>query len=345
MMKVLVTGATGKVGANLVRRLVSEGVPTRAMLMPADPLAGKLAALPDLDVVQGDLLRPETLDRVVHGVTHIVHLAGQLPGAWVAPETYFDVNAFGTFRLLAATVRERVRLERFVLASTDGVYRPGAPPSIPLAEDVPALPGDYYGTSKWLAEVILRNHAVQYDLPHSIVRFATVVSPDETPAWFRYSRVLTVLGKAKLGKADNLWPLFDGRPDLAAAVREQVPDGAGNPAVCLTGPDGEPWTIHLADVRDIVEGITLALRHPEALGGVFNIAGPHPTSYRDGATTVAERFGLPVHDVRLPVTWRLEIDTSRARRVLGFAPQYDFPAALTDGLRSNSDNALYIPAR
>jgi UDP-glucose 4-epimerase len=281
----------------------------------------------------------------VHGVTHIVHLAGQLPEPWVAPESYFDVNAFGTFRLLEATAREGIRLARFVLASTDGVYRPGAPPTRPLSEDVPAVPGDYYGTSKWLAEVILRNHAVQYDVPYSIVRFATVVSPEETPAWFRYSRVLTVLGRARLGRASNLWPLFDGRADLAAAVREQVPDGTGDPAVCLTGPAGDPWTIHMADVRDIVEGITLALRHPGALGSVFNIAGPHPTSYQDGAAVVAERFGLPVHQVRLPVTWRLEIDIARARRVLGFAPRYDFPTALADGLRSNSDNALYIPAR
>lgn len=344
-MRVLVTGATGKVGANLVRRLLADGVPTRAMSVPADPLADRLAGLRPLEIVEGDLLCSATLDDVVRGATHIVHLAGQLPGATVLPETYLDINAFGTFRLLEATARQKVRLDRFVLASTDGVYRPGAPPRIPLDEDVPALPGDYYGTSKWLAEVILRNHAAQYDLPHSIVRFATVVSPEETPAWFRLARVLTVLGRAQLGRSSNLWPLFDGRPDLASAVRAQVPDPTGDPAVCLTGPDGDPWTIHMADVRDIVEGITLALWHPRAPSGVFNIAGPHPTSYRDGSAIVAQRFGLPVHEVRLPVGWRLEIDTRRARRVLGFTPRYDFGTALADGCPSDRDGDAPVPAR
>jgi nucleoside-diphosphate-sugar epimerase len=182
-------------------------------------------------------------------------------------------------------------------------------------------------------------------VPFSIVRFATVVCPDETPAWFRRARVLRVLQKARLGRTDNLWPLFDGQPDLAAALAQQVPDDAGDPAVCLIGPDGEPWTIHMADVRDIVAGVMLALRHPDAVGAVFNIAGPHPTAYRDGTNAIADRFGVPVHDVLLPVTWRLEIDTTRARSVLGFAPKYDFPTALSDGLRSNSDNQLYVSAR
>src|SRR3954462_4251190 len=70
---ILVTGATGNVGAELVRTLAAAGEPVRALVR--DP--SRAAALPDgVDAVAGDLNRPETLEPALDGVRGVHLLAG-----------------------------------------------------------------------------------------------------------------------------------------------------------------------------------------------------------------------------------------------------------------------------
>ncbi|MFI7306329.1 NAD(P)H-binding protein [Micromonospora aurantiaca] len=64
-MKFLVTGATGNVGREVVRHLCAAGVPVRAV--SRNPAAADLP--PEVEVVQGDLLRPETLEKAFDGIT------------------------------------------------------------------------------------------------------------------------------------------------------------------------------------------------------------------------------------------------------------------------------------
>ena len=64
---ILVTGATGLNGGELVRLLSARGVPVRALVR--DPSrAGSLSSLPNVDVVEGDMARPETLAEPLRGV-------------------------------------------------------------------------------------------------------------------------------------------------------------------------------------------------------------------------------------------------------------------------------------
>jgi nucleoside-diphosphate-sugar epimerase len=347
-MTVLVTGAAGRVGANVVRRLAATGEDVVAMVMPGDPQAAKLADLP-VRVVEADLGDQGAVDDACRGVSHVVHLAAQLVRGTTPVDRFYDVNAFGTLRLLEGMLRSGVPIERFVLASTDGTYRPGAPPRRPLDEGSPQEPADYYGTSKLLGEVILRNHADQFGIPFSMVRFATVVSPEEAARWFRLDSLRGLLGRAAMGKDSNIWQLFEGQPDLAGLLDEaagQAGVTGADTAVALTGPDGTPWTLHMVDVRDAVDGVCRALSEPGALGGVFNIASAAPTSYDEGATVTSELFGVPKLTVAMPMTWRLEVTIDAARTALGFAPKHDFRAMVQtarDGSSGTGDE--FIPAR
>lgn len=344
-MKVLVTGAAGRVGANLVQRLVSSGVDVKAMVIPGDPQAAKLAAFPALRVVEADLGDQAAIDIACKDVTHVVHLAAQLVRGDTPVDRFYDVNAFGTLRLLEGVARAGGNVERFVLASSDGVYRPGEPPAIPLTEDVPQHPADYYGTSKLLGEIILRNHATQFDIPYSIVRFATVVSPEESRNRFRLRFWRTVLGWQALGKDCHLWPLFRGRPDLLPILETAVGDATEDIAVGFTGPEGSPWTLSMVDVRDAVEGVYQALTEPGAIGEAFNIAAAEPTSHDAAASMVSEIFGVPKLMIRMPLTWRLELSIEKARRLLGYQPMYDFRDTLTTALTAAPTDAGFIPAR
>jgi UDP-glucose 4-epimerase len=341
-MSVLITGASGRVGANVVYELVAAGRAVAAMVMPGDPLRRKLDLIDGLEVVEADLSDQAAINSAVKSRTAVVHLAAQLGRGETPVDKFFDVNAFGTLRLLEAVVRQAPDIERFVLASTDGTYCPGAPSARPLREDSPQTPGDYYGSSKLLGELILKRWVAQYGLPYSVVRFGTVLSPEEAVSRFRFEHIRSFLSRAKLGRESNIWQLFDGQPDMLRILESSVPDPHSNPAVAVYGPDSTPWTVHLADVRDVVRGVLLALDHPAALGEAFNIAGPRPTGFDEGAATVAEAFGIPTAAVRMPVGWHLEMDISKAAKMLGFAPQYEFAKMVSDGLRGSS---TLIPAR
>ncbi|SLK08773.1 NAD-dependent epimerase/dehydratase family protein [Novosphingobium mathurense] len=335
MEKVLVTGASGRVGANVAKRLVAEGVAVRAMVMPEDPLARRLEQIPQVEIVKAALTDFDAIRRAVFGVSDIVHLAAQLVRGSTPVDKFYDINALGTLRLLEAAA-EAGGVRRFLLASTDGTYRPGCPPEVPLTESSPQEPEEAYGTSKLLGELILRNVGAQHSIPWAIVRFATVLSPEESTQLFRYGATRSVLDRAKLGTDTNIWHLFENQPDMSTLLAEQVPD-KGNPAVSVSGPSGTPWSLHVGDVRDIVDGVLLALRHPAALGEVFNIAGPASTRYDEGARVISAAFGVPIYNVTMPTDWRLEVDISKAQRLLGFSPQWTFEKMVNSVVEGQAD--------
>ncbi|WP_166355556.1 NAD-dependent epimerase/dehydratase family protein [Phytoactinopolyspora limicola] len=344
-MRVLVTGATGRVGANLVNRLVSQGVQVRAMVMPADPQVRKLTSMPGVQLVEADLSDQLTIDDACRGVTHVAHLAAQLVRGSTPVDRFYDVNAFGTLRLLEGVVRAG-GVERFVLASTDGTYRPGDPPTVPLPEDTPQEPADYYGTSKLLGEVILRNHAAQFDIDYSIVRFATVLDPAEARRQFRVGSVREVLRRDAMGKDTNIWQLFRRHPHLLQIFDDVVGGADDDDAVAVVGADGQPWSIHMLDVRDAVQGVHLALTVPDASGRAFNIAAAEPTDYDEGASIISELDGVQKLVVKMPFTWRLEMTVDAARTTLGYRPRHTFRSMVEDATAGRLDHdKTYIPAR
>ena len=70
---ILVTGATGKVGREVVRQLASDSVPVRAFVR--DPAHASSLRLPGVDIAVGDLGRPDTLDRALSGVNRVFLLS------------------------------------------------------------------------------------------------------------------------------------------------------------------------------------------------------------------------------------------------------------------------------
>ena len=63
-MKTLVTGAAGRIGANLVRALLERGDEVRAFVLSDDPKQAKLAGL-DVEIVRGDLRDADAVDNAV----------------------------------------------------------------------------------------------------------------------------------------------------------------------------------------------------------------------------------------------------------------------------------------
>jgi uncharacterized protein YbjT (DUF2867 family) len=77
-MMILVTGATGLNGRELVHRLSARGVPVRALLRNAAK-ADALAALPGVEIAEGDMARPETLAPALRGVDRAMLISSSDP--------------------------------------------------------------------------------------------------------------------------------------------------------------------------------------------------------------------------------------------------------------------------
>ena len=117
-MKILVTGATGKVGSRFAARLLAGGYSVRVLVRDAAK-AASLAAL-GAEVVTGDLYDTTTLPPAVQGVDAVVHLAA-LFRTFTDNEGIVKTNHAGTMALAHAAVAAGVK--RFVFTSTGNVYR------------------------------------------------------------------------------------------------------------------------------------------------------------------------------------------------------------------------------
>ena len=132
-MRVLVTGATGFLGRHLLPELAERHEVVALARRPVDGIETVVADL------AGDFPVPDGLDAVVHLAQSRRYREWPEGAADV-----YAVNVNATFRLLG-------RAERFVLASTGGVY---APSSDPLDEDAPLAPTGFYPRSKLAAELL-----------------------------------------------------------------------------------------------------------------------------------------------------------------------------------------------
>jgi len=146
----LVTGGTGFIGANVVRTLLNHGVRVRVLVRPRGDRSN-LAGL-ELETVEGDLLRPASLQSAVRGVRWVFHAAASYTLWSSDPKDVYAVNVEGTRALLEAAGRSGV--ERIVYTSsvaTVGLRKDEKPST----EEEPLHPGQlvgHYKRSKYLAE-------------------------------------------------------------------------------------------------------------------------------------------------------------------------------------------------
>jgi nucleoside-diphosphate-sugar epimerase len=330
---VLVTGATGRIGANLCQSLLADGFRVRAITLPGDPARSKLAGLEnlDLEIVEADLRDRPTIRDASADVDAICHLAAVMDVGELAPADFWSVNVDATHSLLEAA-RPNHRLSAFVFASTDATYPASRPRFLPIPESHPQDPVNAYGLSKVVGERMCLGYRTEWDVPVRILRFGNVGTPDEraSGASFRLAAHIERFRAAKRNHDNYLWiKLLDlERPwaDLEAS------DAGADSLIALVGPDGRPWQSHYTDVRDAVAGVLLALRTAAADGEAFNIVGPAPTTWLEAVRYIAERRGLEWRTALVPIRQATELSTAKARGIMGYVPRITFEQAVDDGL-------------
>ena len=231
----LVTGATGHVGNVLVRTLIAQGAPVRALVLPGDPCAS-LHGL-QVECVEGDVLRPASLDRAMAGVDTVYHLAGIIsivPGH----ETLMQrVNVEGVRNV--ATAAQRAGVVRMVHVSSIHAFS-RLPAGEVVNETTPLALGSAAGSydrTKAEGTLALRE-AVAQGLDAVVVHPTAIVGP--------HDYLGSELGKAILGFSKHrLQLLVRGAYDFV-------------------------------DVRDVVNGMLLA-RDRGRRGEAYILSGTYAT--------------------------------------------------------------------
>jgi UDP-glucose 4-epimerase len=190
IMKILVTGVTGRIGANLASALIKKGYQVRGLVMPGDPKADKARRL-GVEVFEADIGDATGVHRAVDGVDVVAHLAAQMQQGELPAERMFIINTLGTVNLLEGAIKASRRPKRFLFASTDQTYSPFVPERTTFYEEHAQKPSDIYGLGKYLSEEICFEYMREYGLPVTIVRYSSVLAGDEalivlSPWWLKY---------------------------------------------------------------------------------------------------------------------------------------------------------------
>lgn len=300
--RILVTGATGKVGRKFIETLFADerfnGFKVRALchnrtLDPHDRL----------EVVRGSIEDRRVVDEAISGTTHVLHLATVKE----TPEAIMDVAIKGMFWLLEAC-RAEEGFQQFLLVGGDaGVGHFVYPRERPITEDQPhrAYPG-CYALSKVLEEVMLEQYYIQYDLNGCCLRAPWIMEKDD----FKY----------QLSFGEDVF----GGPRYRDIVGAEKADQyvASNTVPMLLAKDGTPILRNFVHVDDLVSAILLAINNPKARQQLFNVCMDEPVDYGKLAAHLKKTRGIS--SVGVPSeyhsTW---LDNSKAKLLLRWRPEYD----------------------
>jgi dihydroflavonol-4-reductase len=149
LVRTLVTGATGLIGANLVRRLARDGQRVRVLLPPGANRRALFGV--EVESVQGDVRDANSLEKAMYGVAHVYHAAGRIRFDNAGRLLLWSINVEGTRQVLQAA--RSAGVERLVHVSSSVAVGSG-PLSEPATEEsaFPSAGGTPYAESKRASE-------------------------------------------------------------------------------------------------------------------------------------------------------------------------------------------------
>lgn len=314
-LKLLITGATGKVGTHFLQAFFKSkqhtGWSVRALCN------NRVLDMDGVEVARGSLADQRAVTEAMAGVTHVLHLAAVKE----TPDLAMDVGVKGMFHMLEA-FRLSPDGRQFILIGGDCTvghifhdYRP------PITEEAPrrAYPG-CYALTKVLEEVMLEQFVIQYGINGCCLRAPWIMEKDD----FRYAMSFN----EQFGGPP--WETLVPQSDLERFAREDA-------TPLMLDYEGAPLKRNFVHVSDLVSAILLALDNPKARGQLFNIAMDRPVDYGEVAAHLKVTRGKPVAEVNTPYfsNW---LDNTKARHLLGWSP-------LVDAKRMIEDAWSYVRAK
>ena len=304
--RVAVTGGSGRLGRYVVEELSGHAeVTVLDLTPPAAGLAYAALDVRDLDAVAAALA----------GHDAVVHLAGIDDGVPVPDKTYFETNVQGSWNVLHAA--HELGIRKVVLASSSAAQGLGSrdrpPLYLPIDEDHPPRPSVVYALSKLMVETIAASFGRRGKMETVCLRPTLVARPEAIGAMAEQVAFLAARGVAALEPGDTTPQPYQPLPGLRSYVTSR---DAARAFRCA---------LEFAGLRSLVVNIAAA----DSVGG---------TATLDHLRAV---YGaLP--EVRKPALYAARpdasaIDTARARDLLGWQSEKDWPAVVAEHAPNTKD--------
>jgi len=296
---VLVTGGAGFIGSHVAQRFAQQGFEVRVL----DDLSSGSRANCDASwsFLEADVCDADALDRAAEAAEVVVHLAAftSVPESFERFRECYRTNVLGTFNVLEACVRRRVR--KLVFASSSAVY--AELPDAPKTEDDCPEPISPYAVSKLEGEHLLEIYGQARGLASVAMRFFNVYGPRQP--------------------ADSAY---------AAAVPIFMQRGLRGEPLTIYG-DGHQ-TRDFVFVADVAAAVFQAANSAET--GVYNVGTGQPVEVLELANTIVKLTGgtgshrfeaLRPGDVRSSTA-----DVTRIEKALGWCPAHSPEQGLRETL-------------
>jgi dolichol-phosphate mannosyltransferase len=299
---VLVTGAAGFVGANLVRRLLRDGWSVCATHRPGGDPWRLAAVASDMELVEVDLRDAAAVESLVRRVRPQVafHLAAHGAYSWQSDaRDIFETNLLGLVALAETCAASGVD----VLLHTGSSSEYGAKDHAP-SEDEYLDPDSAYAVAKAAATHYLRHLARRGDLRAATVRLYSAYGPWEDPR--------------------RLFPRL-----IAAGLKGELPP--------LADPDTARDFVYVGDVIDAI--LLVAKATTVEPGAVYNVGSGRQTTLREVVALARDELDVRAEpawgsgEQRSWDTATWVADASRIRAELGWRPRH----SLQDGFRATVD--------
>jgi dTDP-glucose 4,6-dehydratase len=328
-VKVLVTGAEGFIGSEIVEGLCETGHDVTAyVLYNSFGKAGWLdsqdfQAEGQLQVVAGDVRDADSIQAVMGGQDVVIHLAAliAIPYSYQAPRSYVETNVIGTMNVMEAA--RRAGVSRVVHTSTSEVY--GTAQYVPIDEKHPLVGQSPYSASKIGADQVAHSYWSSFGVPVTTVRPFNTYGPRQSQRAFIPSVAVQLLSGAESISLGSLSPTRD-----------------------------------LTFVTDTAEGFRAVAQGTGGLGEVFNMGSGFEISMGEVVAMLSEIAGRKVALAEDPARVRPEnseverlwSDSSKIKSAFGWSPAHAGRDGLYLGLektyawfRDNSNEAGYDAKR
>ncbi len=206
--KFLVIGGAGLIGSHTVDKLLKENV--EEIIVFDNFVRGKYSnlknALIDKRVkifdIGGDILQEDILETAMAGIDGVFHFAA----LWLLqcheyPESAFNVNVKGTFNVMNACVKAKVK--KLIYSSSASVY--GDAISEPMEESHPFNNKNFYGATKICGEAMLRAFHHRYGLNYVGLRYMNVYGPRQDYKGAYIAVIMKMLDRIDKGKSPKIF--------------------------------------------------------------------------------------------------------------------------------------------
>ena len=312
--KILVTGADGFIGSHLVEALVRRGHDVRAFVLynsfnswgwldHSEPSIKK-----NLDIFAGDVRDPYGVKQAMRGFDVVLHLAAliAIPYSYHSPGAYVETNVMGSLHIVQAA--RELGVEKVVHTSTSEVY--GTALYVPIDENHPLQGQSPYSATKIGADQIVLSFYRSFGTPLTVIRPFNTYGPRQSARAIIPTVITQILTGKKVIRLGALTPTRD-----------------------------------FNYIDDTVRGFIAIAESDAAVGQVVNIGSSLKESIGDTASMIVEELSADVEIVtdeqrlrpQKSEVERLLADNSRAKKLIGWTPEYGGLDGFRRGIRKTID--------